>query len=354
MHEADFPAEADVVLATYNGEEFLAEQLETILGQRGCVHTRLLVGDDGSIDRTPGILEDFAQRFPGRLMLLPNPLRLGTSANFNRLLQASTAPYVFLCDQDDRWHADKVERSLRALRRLEARWGPEHPLLLFTDLRVVDRSGRRIADSFWKYQRIDASRCLWKDLLLQNVVTGCTVAVNRPLLSRALPVPGSGFVHDAWLGLVAAVFGQIVALPEVTVDYRQHGRNQIGARAWTVGHILRRAVALLNRSNRSKRLGQVADQAQALRTRFRDLPPEVWGLLTEVTNLPARSGWSRLALALRHGLVPPGCLRQMGWLLLLASAPRWRSHEDDAKLQQCGITSRGQVRDTESRSTPRG
>jgi rhamnosyltransferase len=224
-----------IVLSSYNGARFIAEQVESIRRQTLAGWT-LLVRDDGSSDGTPRILESFAATEPRILLLQDGRGNLGPAESFAVLMEAALkagAGYVAFADQDDVWHPDKLERQLEALRAREAAAGSTVPLLAHSDLSVVDEELRVIHPSFLAFQRLGQDRrAPLQTLLTQNFVTGCTIVVNRALLRAALPLPDVVVMHDWWLALCAVTLGEIVSDPRVTVLYRQHGRNAAGSRGW--------------------------------------------------------------------------------------------------------------------------
>lgn len=227
-----------VLLATYNGSAFIAEQLDSLVAQSE-PGWRLLVRDDASTDRTPEIVAAYAAK-DARITVLPaSRANQGTVANFDSLLRAAReqgADYAMLMDQDDVWLADKIERQKALMRAEEDRLGPGVPILVHSDLELIDRDGRTIHPSFMSFQHIrDEPSAPLRTLLVQNYVTGCTVLANRPLLDAALPIPPAAMVHDWWLALVAATTGKIGYDATPTVRYRQHRGNQIGAKGWRRG-----------------------------------------------------------------------------------------------------------------------
>jgi GT2 family glycosyltransferase len=221
-----------VLLATYNGERFLRQQIESILAQT-YMPLRILARDDGSQDRTRAILEEYASAHPDRFELMPLDAATGGAKwNFVRLLQAATAEYVALSDQDDVWLPDKISREMEAMLVLEQKNGLEKPLLVFSDLRIVDDELRTKFESLREHQGIEpASISQLRRILSQNVVTGCTALLNRSLVKLATRMPAEAFMHDWWIALLACSFGEASALPEPTVLYRQHGANVLGAGA---------------------------------------------------------------------------------------------------------------------------
>jgi hypothetical protein len=154
-----------------------------------------------------------------------------------RLVETLDAPYFMLADQDDVWLPDKIERKLARLKELEAQNGSETPLLVFTDLKVVDEDLSVIEDSMWHYQRLDPAITQdWRGLLAQNVVTGCTIIANRALADAALPFALPEMMHDHWLAVNAAKYGRVAYLKDATVLYRQHGTNVAGGIRFGAGY----------------------------------------------------------------------------------------------------------------------
>lgn len=213
----------DVVLCTFNGERFLAAQLESIERQTRRPD-RVLVFDDGSTDGTLRVLEAFAPRLP--LMVSTNSVRLGPSGNFSQALGHAHGDIVFLCDQDDLWRPRKVQAVLDVF---DSRPGA---LLVCGEAGLIDAEGRPLSGSL--LQRLGARSALhlpaarFLELLLRrNVVTGATSAVRRSLLDVALPVP-AGYWHDEWLALVAAACDGVAWVDGILTDYRLHGGNAAG------------------------------------------------------------------------------------------------------------------------------
>ncbi len=145
-------------------------------------------------------------------------------------MQSAEAPYIAFADQDDLWLPTKLSQSLAAMRRLEQKHPLNTPLLVFTDLTVVDESLRPLHPSLWKHLGIDPTAALNLPRLLgRSVVTGCTMLINHSLLTLARQMPPEATMHDRWIALLAASLGAAAFLPEPTVLYRQHDRNVIGA-----------------------------------------------------------------------------------------------------------------------------
>ncbi len=265
----------DILLATYNGAAFLAPQLDSLLAQTHA-NFRLIVSDDGSSDDTLAILRRYEGAFGGRMLLLPlQPKGGGVIRNFERLMRASLdddrAAWIAFCDQDDVWLPEKTARLLAAVQALEARTGDTTPCLAHSDLTVVDERLQVISPSFAAFQRIDPADVTARTLLSVNQVTGCAMLINRALLQLALPLPPEAVMHDWWLAVLSGS-GARHYLPEPLMQYRQHGRNQIGARDRGLPSRLMRLVR--DGSGVWKRVRQLGRgtraQADALGRRLRD------------------------------------------------------------------------------------
>lgn len=226
----------DILLATYRGERYLSEQIQSILAQTH-PYIRLLARDDASDDKTPSILQEFAERYPDKIQILPSIKNLGIRGNFSELMKHSTADYMLFADQDDKWHPTKVEDSLKFLKEMERKYGKETPLLAHSDLSVVNGNLELISSSFWHYSYLNPHLDALNRLLAQNVVTGCATIFNRALCKVAWPIPDEAVMHDWWMALVAKAFGQIEPLPIPTILYRQHSSNDTGAKKYGLADV---------------------------------------------------------------------------------------------------------------------
>ncbi|HEY7674420.1 MAG TPA: glycosyltransferase family 2 protein [Burkholderiales bacterium] len=300
------PHSVDILVATYNGARFLGPQIESLLMQKG-VSFRILVRDDGSTDETPELIRRYLRLRPDCIVPIDGSENLGAVATFARLLSQAKAPYAALCDQDDVWEPCKLESSLKVMREMEDRHGVGTPLLVHSDLKVVDESLRLQHPSFWRYSGFDPRNAGLARLLIKNTVTGCASLVNRALIRLALPIPQAALVHDYWLALVAAATGQIGAVAEPLVAYRQHRHNLIGARAYDW-----KAIAGRLSQGLTWDIGALRRQAAALSERCRTLlTPENQALIDDFIGLPELTWIGRRRLLLRRGILMPGLMRNL-------------------------------------------
>jgi glycosyltransferase involved in cell wall biosynthesis len=216
-----------IALATYNGERYLGEQLESILEQTR-LPDELVVFDDASTDSTPAIVRGFAERAPFPVRFQVNAERLGSTRNFEEAIRACSGDIIFLCDQDDVWYPEKMAR-------MEERFvsDPEAGAV-FTDADVVDQDLRPFGPRLWhavRFKQKDQARFAAHDalsvLLRRPVVTGATMAFRSSYRELILPMPEI-WVHDAWISLLIGAVSHLAALPIPLIAYRQHSANQIG------------------------------------------------------------------------------------------------------------------------------
>lgn len=217
-----------VLLAVYNGEKYLKEQLESILSQTFS-DVKIIIRDDGSNDNSPLIIEEYRKNYPQKIFVLSGESTGGAATNFAALLEHCDEDYIMFCDQDDVWLPDKIEKTLSVMKATED-YG-QTPVLVHTDLKVVDQNLNVISPSFFDFQKLKQSKVSLPALLVQNYVTGCTIMINRALKQRCGKIPKGCIMHDWWLALIAIIFGELVCIDEATMLYRQHANNQVGAKS---------------------------------------------------------------------------------------------------------------------------
>lgn len=223
-----------VLVATYQGKEYLRDQLDSILNQT-VKSLHVLISDDGSTDGTWDIIEEYINKYPEQVRGVKHKKESGdtlhpAAANFFWLLSQAEGDYVFLSDQDDVWREDKVETMLRAMEIAEARLGDETPILLYSDAKVVDHRLQEICPSFFDYQKIRTDRSSLNEILVENPVTGGAAMINKAVLPYVRQAPEHCLMHDWWLALIASCFGKIECIKKPLYQYRQHEHNTLGAR----------------------------------------------------------------------------------------------------------------------------
>ncbi len=219
----------DIVMAVYNGERYLAEQIDSIL-QQSYRDIRLYIRDDGSADRSAQIIDSYAQRCPERVIAVRDTQTAGSACrNFMLLLQHTTADYVMFSDQDDVWLPDKVRHSLEQMEEIEQRIGADKPVLVFGSYRPVDEHLNAIHDRAGDRQEA-AYKLAFSNLLVQNYVNGNLMMANRTLVRQMGTYADGILMHDWWAALLAAGGGEIRHIDEEMLLYRQHAGNVVGSK----------------------------------------------------------------------------------------------------------------------------
>lgn len=220
----------DILLTTYNGSRFLKTQLDSILNQT-YDNWKIFVRDDNSKDSTLSILEEYKENYPKKIQIIPsNGKRLGSVQGFSELMKYSGSQYVMFCDQDDFWKKEKIWISFEKMRELEVRFSNIIPIMVFTDLEVGNIDLKVTSKSFWNDQKLEPS--LSQDLysiLAQNVVTGCTMILNRTAKKLVYPIPMLSGYHDHWIAVNVCNYGKVGYVEKPTIVYRQHFFNELGA-----------------------------------------------------------------------------------------------------------------------------
>jgi len=217
----------DILLSTYNGEKYLEEQLDSIVRQT-FTSWILLIRDDGSTDHTRGIISKYCKLYPNKIKeIVDNKGNVGSSLSFSLLLEQSKSEYIMFCDQDDVWLDDKVEVTYNEMTELENGNG-QLPLMVFTDLFVVDEELNMINNSFMNELKLfpEVVNNLHKAMAL-NVVAGCTIMINEKAKKHVLPFH-KFFIHDYWMTINIIKYGKCKYLNKQTILYRQHRNNVYG------------------------------------------------------------------------------------------------------------------------------
>lgn len=217
----------NILLSTYNGEQFLAEQIQSIQEQT-VQDWKLLIRDDGSSDKTQDIISAFvAQDNRIHWVNQEDTRNLGVIKSFHNLVQQEEADVYFFSDQDDIWLPNKLELSL-----LEAQKYPsDMPLMVYMDLMVVNQELQVLSESMIRSQSGHANTELVQELT-ENTVTGGVAMINHAL-AQLWTQTEDILMHDWYLALLATSFGKLIYVDQPGELYRQHDNNVLGARTWS-------------------------------------------------------------------------------------------------------------------------
>lgn len=216
-----------IIMATYNGEKYLREQLDSIIDQT-YNDWFLFVSDDNSTDGTNKILLEYKKKYKEKIFIYSNNTDShGAKDNFaNCFALANGCDYYMLCDQDDVWEQNKIEVMVDFIERYDN----STPILVYSDCYLADHNLNIINESFTKYlNKYLPKKNIKKHVLLENYFPGCSVLFNSELKQKISVIPKEAEMHDWWITIVAALFGNIYFLDKPLHYYRQHSNNTIGA-----------------------------------------------------------------------------------------------------------------------------
>lgn len=198
-----------ICIATYNGEKYIKDQLSSILHQLN-KEDEIIISDDGSTDNTLTIIQSFND---SRIKVFYNSKKHGVVPNFENSLKHVNGDYIFLSDQDDIWHPNKVKRCLEILKN--------NSLVIHNSL-IMDAKGKISDIDFFSLRK--SKKGYWKNLYKNSFVGSC-MAFRKELLPHILPFPNHILWHDMWIGLMAEKKGNTVFIPDILLYYRRHGNN---------------------------------------------------------------------------------------------------------------------------------
>lgn len=300
-----------ICLAVYNGEKYLETQIESILKQ-DYENWHLYIRDDGSQDKSLSIIKAKEKEYPDKITDLSHlPGGGNASNNFFTILKwlkvNKNYDFFMLSDQDDFWLPNKITKSLGAFKNQVG------PVLVHTDLRVVDQNLTILSNSYAEFNKLQMKNDALSDLLVQNKVTGCTMMWNRELneiidynhVSKAL-------MHDWWIALIAASFGKIIYVDTPTVLYRQHNSNVVGAKKKTLFTYLTSLNSVQESINRS--IKQASSFYEIYSTRLSQ--PKAM-LIKTYGDIKKNNKVRRLLLIFKLKLVRRNTLERLGQVLYI-------------------------------------
>ena len=207
-----------IAMATYNGEKYLKEQLDSIFSQT-YKNIEVIVCDDCSNDMTKDILEEYKQKFD--LQYHINKSNLGFLKNFEKVSQLCKGDYIAFSDQDDIWLPEKIETLLNEIGENS---------LICSDAQLIDENNNLISNSFKKNTNLFVPKeNIFECLVFSNFITGCTCLIKKEFLHSCLPIPETFKFHDWWMGIIAVNNGGLKYLDKQLIQYRQHSNNVAGA-----------------------------------------------------------------------------------------------------------------------------
>lgn len=216
----------DICLATYNGELYLREQLDSIINQT-FRKWHLYIRDDGSSDNTISIIRDYKKKHKDKISIISDRKgRLGFIQNFNEILEYTKENYVAFCDQDDIWAPEKLEMQFSLMRKEESK--SKDGILIYTDFSYIDKNNNIVCSSFYKKRKKNHKKDNSKIIsaIFFGIAVGCTLLFNRKILKLSENIPNKFILgHDRWILYIALLNGRLCFLDKVTVLHRIHANN---------------------------------------------------------------------------------------------------------------------------------
>lgn len=306
----------DILLAAFNGEEYISQQIDSIINQTYS-DWKLYISDDCSTDSTLEIVKSYIEKHPSKIFLIENTKSSGSAMNhFFRLLQHAKSNYIMFCDQDDVWLPDKIILTLEKMKESENNYDKDKPILIYTDLIVADEKLNVISNSMFKYQSLRINNNKLNALLAQNNVTGCTVMINKKLLEIVKNnIPKSSIMHDWWLALVAATFGDVVFIDKPTVLYRQHSNNQVGAKnTRNIFYIIN----CINGKKIKKDINNTYIQARCLLDIYNnEISLEKIKIISAYVEIPMLCKINKIMYLYKYGFLKKSIVRKIGQIIYI-------------------------------------
>jgi GT2 family glycosyltransferase len=295
----------------YNVAKYLKNQLDSLLSQSYediCIIAR----DDGSTDQSYEILQDFAQHSSLHVKVLEDSTNVGAKKSFELLMNKALkmkAQYMMFCDQDDVWHKNKVEKMFSKMKEQEDIYKQSTPILIHSDLTVVDKNLHVIAPSLWRYQHIDRSKKTLSYCMVDNNITGCTAMINQALAEKVKTIPNKAIMHDWWIAMVASVFGKIAYIKEPLILYRQHGSNDTWAKEYGWRYIVKK---LFQKPSLSK----YRRQSGAFLSLYKNaLDASTQEMLEAFFACDTMDKWGKLRVLRKYKIRKNGFIRNLGLII---------------------------------------
>lgn len=215
-----------VAMATYNGEKYIAQQIDSILNNLR-KNDELIISDDGSTDDTVKIIKKFISK-DRRVKYVEGPKK-GVKLNFDNAIRNCTGDYIFLSDQDDVWMPNKVSTVLKTFQDNDCS-------LVVHNAKMVDASLEDIGMTLYEFRNSGAG--ILKNII-KNSYVGCCMAFDAKLKDKILPIPGNIEMHDQWIGILCEKYGKSIFINNFLIQYRRHGNNVSRLTHYPIGKMIK-------------------------------------------------------------------------------------------------------------------
>lgn len=306
-----------ILMATYNGEKYLIEQIESILKQTYQEFV-LFIRDDNSTDDTQNIINQYTKKYPEKIVqVCDERIAKGACRNFMFLLEyvynLNRYEIFMFADQDDFWLQNKVEDTINEYNKIDNK---EQPILVHTDLNVVDAKLNLINDSFIKYSNLKGEYKEFNNYLIQNNVTGCTTLINKNLVEIVKFDINSICMHDWYFALIASAFGKVVFINKPTINYRQHGNNVLGAKK--IKGIRGIWNKLIKNNTIKKDLNKIFEQAESFKQNYyEELNAKNKEILDAFCKIKCTNKFNKIRLIIKNKFYKQGKIRIIGEIIYI-------------------------------------
>lgn len=220
-----------IAMATYNGQKYIKEQIDSILVNM-IDGDELIISDDGSKDNTINIIKSYSKS-DSRIKLFENKYEHGVKKNFENALLNCNNSIIYLSDQDDIWTDDKIEKTIKYFEKYN---------LIIHDCTVINENNNIIIDSFYKYRKSKSG--IIKNIV-KNSYIGCCMAFKKDLLEKILPIPNNIEMHDQWIGIKAEQNGKVLFIKDKLIKYRRHSNNTSELKHYPLIKMLKNRLVLI-------------------------------------------------------------------------------------------------------------
>lgn len=294
----------EILLATYNGEKYLEEQIESLENQT-YENIRIIIRDDGSTDNTVNIIKKMMKKYNNIKFIVDNKKIGSPQNNFFEILKYANAEYVMFCDQDDVWLENKVAISYNAIKNYDNIIAMASSDCIITDnnLNYIRKKGLQTDNKITDFSQ----------LLVDNCFMGCTMILNKKLYSIINEIPEECLMHDIWIALIASSMGKIIIIPEKCMLYRQHDKNCVGSKnIYNLTYTFNKLFDSQTKNN----LKKLVKQAMAFKREYYDyLTDYNKKVLDTFVNIYKTNRFKRVYNILKFNLRKRGKIRFIGELL---------------------------------------
>lgn len=308
----------NIIMCTYNGGKYIKEQVQSIVDNTA-KDWKLFVFDDQSTDNTLEIIDRFEKKYPDKIIVKVNKIKKGAIVNFLSSiydigLKMKDNDFIMPCDQDDVWNANKIQKTKKGMNELISVYGNNMPLLVCTDVTVVDDRMNTINDSFRRMNHYSIKKLDFSHLIMENKVQGCTTMINKSMALMLNRMPARIVMHDGWMGLIASAFGKIKYIDEPTMKYRQHEGNVQGSLEYKEDVKSKFANLGVQRQIVMNTTGQIAEFVEIYGQK---LPRNILAAAKAFATLQQQNFFVRRYHLIKYHMWKSGILRNMGLLVLI-------------------------------------